>query len=94
MEARARGNADGEMSLAVIRQTASAWVATESLAIRVARRQLRLADAHMKYLSTQAMLTADHQKLQRTGKLVAIGAASVDAVTRRPRSAGQFLPAG
>ena len=35
-----------------------------------------LADAQMKYLSMQAMLTADHQKLQRTEKLVAIGAAS------------------
>ncbi|HMH49050.1 MAG TPA: efflux RND transporter periplasmic adaptor subunit [Candidatus Acidoferrum sp.] len=35
-----------------------------------------LADAQMKYLSMQAMLTADHQKLQRTERLVAIGAAS------------------
>ena len=35
-----------------------------------------LADAQMKYLSMQAMLTADHQKLQRTEKLMAIGAAS------------------
>ena len=35
-----------------------------------------LADAQMKYLSMQAMLTADHQKLQRTEKLVALGAAS------------------
>jgi membrane fusion protein, heavy metal efflux system len=35
-----------------------------------------LADAQTKYLSMQAMLTADHQKLQRTEKLVAIGAVS------------------
>jgi membrane fusion protein, heavy metal efflux system len=35
-----------------------------------------LADAQMKYLSVQAMLTADHQKRERTEKLVAIGAAS------------------
>src|SRR5205085_9825213 len=35
-----------------------------------------LADAQMKYLSMQAMLAADHQKLQRTEKLVTIGAAS------------------
>jgi RND family efflux transporter MFP subunit len=35
-----------------------------------------LADAQMKYLSAQAMLTADHQKLVRTEKLVGIGAAS------------------
>jgi membrane fusion protein, heavy metal efflux system len=35
-----------------------------------------LADAQMKYLSGQAMLVADHQKLTRTEKLVAIGAAS------------------
>ena len=35
-----------------------------------------LADAQMKYLSGQAMLAADHQKLTRTGKLVALGAAS------------------
>ena len=35
-----------------------------------------LADAQMKYLSMQAMLTADHQKLQRTERLVALGAAS------------------
>ena len=35
-----------------------------------------LADAQMKYLSMRAMLQADHQKLQRTQKLVALGAAS------------------
>ena len=35
-----------------------------------------LAEAQMKYLSMQAMLTADHQKLDRTEKLAAIGAAS------------------
>lgn len=35
-----------------------------------------LADAQMKYLSGQAMLAADHQKLTRTEKLVALGAAS------------------
>jgi RND family efflux transporter MFP subunit len=35
-----------------------------------------LADAQMKYLSGQAMLVADHQKLTRTEKLVALGAAS------------------
>jgi RND family efflux transporter MFP subunit len=35
-----------------------------------------LADAQMKYLSAQAMLAADHQKRERTGKLLAIGAAS------------------
>ncbi|HYE94084.1 MAG TPA: efflux RND transporter periplasmic adaptor subunit [Terriglobales bacterium] len=35
-----------------------------------------LADAQMKYLSMQAMLTADHQKLQRTEKLLALGAVS------------------
>jgi len=35
-----------------------------------------LADAQMKYLSGVAMLTADHQKLVRTEKLVEIGAAS------------------
>ena len=35
-----------------------------------------LADAQMKYLSMRAMLEADHQKLQRTQKLVEIGAAS------------------
>ena len=35
-----------------------------------------LADAQMKYLSAQAMLSADHQKLTRTEKLVALGAAS------------------
>src|SRR5262249_25277290 len=35
-----------------------------------------LAEAQMKYLSTQAMLSADQQKLQRTEQLVAIGAAS------------------
>jgi cobalt-zinc-cadmium efflux system membrane fusion protein len=35
-----------------------------------------LADAQMKYLSMRAMLEADHQKLQRTQQLVALGAAS------------------
>src|SRR5882672_2090107 len=35
-----------------------------------------LAEAQTKYLSMQAMLIADHQKLQRTQQLVAIGAAS------------------
>src|SRR3989441_1121858 len=35
-----------------------------------------LADAQMKYLSMQAMLEADHQKLERTQKLVALGSAS------------------
>jgi len=35
-----------------------------------------LADAQMKYLSAQAMRAADHQKLTRTEKLVALGAAS------------------
>jgi membrane fusion protein, heavy metal efflux system len=35
-----------------------------------------LADAQMKYLAMQAMLNADHQKLERTQKLVALGAAS------------------
>src|SRR5467141_3646086 len=35
-----------------------------------------LAEAQTKYLSMRAMLEADHQKLERTQKLVAIGAAS------------------
>jgi cobalt-zinc-cadmium efflux system membrane fusion protein len=35
-----------------------------------------LADAQTKYLSMQAMLAADRQKLERTRQLVAIGAAS------------------
>ena len=35
-----------------------------------------LADAQMKYLSMRAMLEADHQKLVRTEKLAALGAAS------------------
>jgi RND family efflux transporter MFP subunit len=35
-----------------------------------------LAEAQMKYLSMQAMLRADHQKLTRTRTLAAIGAAS------------------
>jgi RND family efflux transporter MFP subunit len=35
-----------------------------------------LAEAQMKYLSMQAMLAADHQKLVRSEKLVALGAAS------------------
>src|SRR5438552_434324 len=35
-----------------------------------------LADAQTKYLSMRAMLEADHQKLERTQKLVALGSAS------------------
>jgi len=35
-----------------------------------------LADAQMKYLAAEAMLNADHQKLERTQRLVALGAAS------------------
>ena len=35
-----------------------------------------LADVQMKYLSARAMLEADHQKRERTQKLVALGAAS------------------
>src|SRR2546429_4715814 len=35
-----------------------------------------LAEAQMKYLPMQAMLNADHQKLERTQKLAALGAAS------------------
>jgi membrane fusion protein, heavy metal efflux system len=35
-----------------------------------------LADAQMRYLSMQAMLVADHQKLERTRKLAEIGVAS------------------
>lgn len=35
-----------------------------------------LADAQMKYLSMRAMLEADHHKLERTQKLVALGSAS------------------
>ena len=35
-----------------------------------------LAEAQMKYLSMQAMLEADHQKLVRTEKLATLGAAS------------------
>jgi cobalt-zinc-cadmium efflux system membrane fusion protein len=35
-----------------------------------------LAEAQMKYLSMRAMLGADHQKLERTRKLVELGAAS------------------
>src|SRR5262249_27416009 len=35
-----------------------------------------LAEAQMKYLSMQAMYTADHQKLDRTEQLVSVGAAS------------------
>src|SRR5262249_19051405 len=35
-----------------------------------------LADAQMKYLSMRAMLEADHRKLLRTEKLVALGSAS------------------
>jgi RND family efflux transporter MFP subunit len=35
-----------------------------------------LAEAQMRYLSMQAMLAADHQKLERTRKLTEIGAAS------------------
>jgi RND family efflux transporter MFP subunit len=37
---------------------------------------VELAGAQMKYLSTSAMLEADHQKLERTTRLVEIGAAS------------------
>src|SRR5205809_7600332 len=37
---------------------------------------IELAEAQMKYLSMQAMLQADHQKLERTEKLVGLGAAS------------------
>ncbi|MGH7391809.1 MAG: efflux RND transporter periplasmic adaptor subunit [Candidatus Rokuibacteriota bacterium] len=36
-----------------------------------------LADAQTRYLSMRAMLAADHQKRERTAKLVAIGAASL-----------------
>jgi membrane fusion protein, heavy metal efflux system len=53
------------------------------LGARVARGEMlsvvvsnELADAQMKYLSMQAMLQADHQKLTRTRTLAAIGAAS------------------
>ena len=35
-----------------------------------------LADAQTKYVAAQAMLSADHQKLERTQSLVALGAAS------------------
>src|SRR3989441_3639050 len=35
-----------------------------------------LGEAQMKYLSMRAMLEADHQKLERTQKLVALGSAS------------------
>ena len=35
-----------------------------------------LAEAQMKYLGAQAMLSADHQKRERTEKLAALGAAS------------------
>jgi RND family efflux transporter MFP subunit len=35
-----------------------------------------LAEAQMKYLAMQAMLNADHQKLERTQKLATLGAAS------------------
>ena len=35
-----------------------------------------LAEAQMKYLASQAMLNADHQKRERTEKLAALGAAS------------------
>src|SRR2546426_7053762 len=34
-----------------------------------------LAEAQMKYLSMQAMLQADHQKLERTEELATLGAA-------------------
>jgi RND family efflux transporter MFP subunit len=55
----------GELGVNVSRgQTLAVLVSTE------------LADAQMKYLSAQAMLAADHQKLTRTEKLVALGAAS------------------
>ena len=53
------------------------------LGVRVARGETlvvvfshELAEAQMKYLSMQAMLQADHQKLTRTRKLAEIGAAS------------------
>src|SRR5215470_358054 len=39
-----------------------------------------LAEAQTKYLSMRAMLVADHQKLQRTQQLVAIGAVSRQAL--------------
>jgi membrane fusion protein, heavy metal efflux system len=45
----------------------------QALAVLVSN---ELADAQMKYLSGQAMLVADHQKLTRAEKLVALGAAS------------------
>src|SRR5207237_7947389 len=48
-----------------------------------------LAEAQMKYLSMQAMLEADHQKLLRTEKLVQLGAASrqeIEDVTATPTS--------
>src|SRR3989441_2093660 len=55
----------GELGMNVSRgQTLTILVSTE------------LADAQMKYLSAQAMLTADHQKFTRTEKLAALGAAS------------------
>ena len=57
-----------------------------------------LAEAQTKYLSMRAMLVADHQKLQRTQQLVAMGAvsrqelediaASMRAVPRRSRPHG------
>ena len=37
---------------------------------------VELAEAQMKYLAMRAMLNADHQKLERTQKLAALGAAS------------------
>src|SRR6266403_1254478 len=42
----------------------------------VERAGIKLAEAKTKYLSMRAMLEADHQKLERTQKLVALGAAS------------------
>src|SRR3989442_1659707 len=41
-----------------------------------AKRAAPARDAQMKYLSMRAMLEADHQKLERTQKLVALGSAS------------------
>jgi RND family efflux transporter MFP subunit len=51
----------------------SAVARGQALAVLVST---ELADAQMKFLSGQAMLAADHQRLTRTEKLVALGAAS------------------
>src|SRR2546430_4073383 len=48
-----------------------------------------LAEAQMKYLSMQAMLQADHQKLQRTEKLATLRAAS-----RPELEEGAAIPTG